>query len=153
MPGMGDPTDSADPFDLRRFVSAQKEDYKTALTELRSGRKESHWMWYIFPQIDGLGYSPTSKRYAIKSLSEARAYLQHPLLGSRLVECAETILQLTGRSASAIFGSPDDMKLRSSMTLFAAVPDADPVFARVLDKYFAGQPDRATLDLLDRLKA
>lgn len=153
MPGMGDPTDSPDPFDLQRFVSAQREDYYTALTELRSGRKESHWMWYIFPQIDGLGYSPTSKLYAIKSLSEARAYLQHPLLGQRLIECAEIVVQLTGRSASAIFGAPDDMKLRSSMTLFAAVPGADPVFARVLEKYFAGQPDQRTLDLLAKLKA
>ncbi|HEY0606857.1 MAG TPA: DUF1810 domain-containing protein [Herpetosiphonaceae bacterium] len=153
MPTMSDPTDPPDPFDLQRFVSAQERVYATVLAELRSGRKQSHWMWYIFPQIDGLGYSSTSKRYAIKSLSEARAYLQHPLLGSRLVECAAIVLQLTGRSASAIFGAPDDMKLRSSMTLFAAVPDADPVFAQVLEKYFAGQPDRATLDLLAKLEA
>lgn len=140
-----------EPFDLQRFVSAQERVYATVLEELRSGRKQSHWMWYIFPQIDGLGYSTTSKRYAIKSRAEASAYLQHPLLGNRLVECSEIVLQITGRSASAIFGAPDDMKLRSSMTLFAAVPESGPVFAQILEKYFGGQPDRRTLDLLDKL--
>lgn len=153
MPSMDDPTAATDPFDLQRFVSAQERVYAPVLSELRSGRKQSHWMWYIFPQIDGLGHSSTSKHYAIKSQAEARAYLQHPLLGSRLVECAEIVSQITGRSALAIFGTPDDMKLRSSMTLFAAVPESDPVFAQVLEKYFAGQPDRRTLDLLARLTA
>lgn len=148
---MSDPTNPADPFDLQRFVSAQERVYATVLEELRSGRKQSHWMWYIFPQIDGLGYSATSKHYAIRSRAETSAYLQHPLLGSRLVECSNIVLQITGRSASAIFGAPDDMKLRSSMTLFAAVPESDPVFAQILEKYFGGQPDRRTLDLLDKL--
>lgn len=152
MPAANDPLDSPDPFDLQRFTSAQERVYRDVLAELRGGRKRSHWMWFIFPQIEGLGYSATSKHYAIKSPQEARAYLQHPVLGARLVECAETILQLTGRSASEIFGSPDDMKLRSSMTLFAAVADTDSVFARVLDKYFGGKPDQKTLDLLAKYK-
>lgn len=152
MPTTNDPLDPPDTFDLQRFVSAQERVYRDVLAELRGGRKRSHWMWFIFPQIEGLGYSATSKHYAIKSPQEARAYLQHPILGARLVECAETVLQLTGRSASEIFGSPDDMKLHSSMTLFAAVAD-DSVFARVLEKYFGGKPDRKTLDLLAKHKA
>lgn len=153
MASRNDSLGNNDPFDLQRFISAQQRDYATALAELRGGRKRSHWIWYIFPQIEGLGYSSTSRHYAIKSLPEARAYLQHPILGRRLVECAEAVLQINGRSAAEIFGAPDDMKLRSSMTLFAAVPDADPVFARVLDRYFGGQPDRRTLDLLAKLTA
>lgn len=152
MPTTNDPLDPPDPFDLQRFVSAQERVYRDVLAELRGGRKHSHWMWFIFPQFEGLGYSATSKHYAIKSPQEAHAYLQHPILGTRLVECAETVLQLTGRSASEIFGSPDDMKLRSSMTLFAAVADNASVFARVLDKYFGGKPDQKTLDLLAKHK-
>lgn len=143
-------TTSSDPFDLQRFVSAQAPVYDTVLAELRGGRKRTHWMWFIFPQIDGLGYSSTSKYYAIKSREEARHYLNHPVLGKRLHECATAILGIEGRSAHDIFGSPDDMKLKSSMTLFAAVAPEDPVFAQVLDKYFQGQRDRRTLDLLDR---
>lgn len=137
-----------DPFNLRRFVSAQEPVYPAVLTELRHGRKRTHWMWFIFPQYQGLGYSSTSKHYAIKSVEEARQYLSHPLLGSRLVECAEIVLHTNGRSASEIFGSPDDMKLHSSMTLFAALSDSESIFSRVLDKYFQGKRDTKTLDLL-----
>ena len=121
------------------------------LAELRSGRKRTHWMWYIFPQIDGLGYSPTSKHYAIKSKEEAHQYLSHPILGRRLLECAEMVLTIKGRSASEIFGSPDDLKLKSSMTLFASVTNPESVFTRVLDKYFHGQRDSKTLNLLEHL--
>jgi uncharacterized protein (DUF1810 family) len=139
-----------DPFDLNRFVEAQGGIYDTALAELRNGKKRSHWMWFVFPQIAGLGFSPTSRMYAIKSLEEARAYLNHPVLGPRLRECAEAVLAVEGSSASAIFGYPDDMKLKSSMTLFACVEGSDPVFARVLDKYFDGEQDSKTLQLLGR---
>src|ERR1044071_10478522 len=114
MPATNDPIDPRAPFDLQRFVSVQERIYRDVVAELRDGRKRSHWMWFIFPQIEGLGFSATSQHYAIKSPQEARAYLQHPVLGARLVECAETVLQITGRSAAEIFGSPDDMKLRSS---------------------------------------
>jgi len=145
-----DPSNQNDPFNLQRFVSAQARDYKAARTELRRGRKETHWMWYIFPQIDGLGNSSTSKRYAIKSKAEARQYLEHPVLGENLRECAQILLDLEGRSASEIFGYPDDMKLKSSMTLFAQVTDPESVFASVLDKYFQGERDIRTLDLLNQ---
>lgn len=138
-----------DPFNLHRFVAAQEPVYSTVLAELRGGAKRTHWMWFIFPQIDGLGQSATSRYYSIKSLEEARQYLLHPVLGRRLLECAETLLAIDGRSASEIFGFPDDMKLKSSMTLFARVPDSEPVFARVLERYFNGEEDQTTLDLLD----
>lgn len=137
-----------DPHDLSRFVRAQADDYERALAEIKSGRKRSHWMWYIFPQIEGLGSSSMSRRYSIKSLAEARAYLDHPLLGHRLVECADVALGLKGRSAADIFGSPDDMKLKSCATLFASVSPSDSVFARLLDKYFMGERDGKTLELL-----
>ena len=137
-----------DPFNLSRFVSAQARDYEIAREELRNGRKRTHWIWYIFPQIDGLGYSANSKFYAIKSKAEAQKYLEHPLLGARLLECANLLLKLEGRSASEIFGSPDDLKLKSSMTLFAAVQSQESVFARVLDKYFQGKRDITTIELL-----
>jgi uncharacterized protein (DUF1810 family) len=137
-----------DPHDLNRFVAAQEEDYEQALREVRGGRKRSHWIWYIYPQFDGLGYSSMSKRYAIKSLAEARAYLQHPVLGPRLVECAEAALGVEGKTAHEIFGSPDDMKLRSCATLFARVSQPGSVFHRVIDKYFDGKPDENTLRLL-----
>jgi uncharacterized protein (DUF1810 family) len=143
-----DPGTTTDPHDLARFVQAQEGDHERALSEIRSGRKRSHWMWYIFPQYDGLGFSPTSRRYAIKSLAEAQAYLGHPVLGPRLVECAQAALGVEGRSAYEIFGSPDDMKLRSCATLFARVSPAGSVFQRLLDKYFQGQPDAKTLRLL-----
>ena len=137
-----------DPFLLDRFVKAQEDDYATALAENRRGRKESHWMWYIFPQYDGLGFSATSKHFAIKSLDEARAYLAHSILGPRLIECATAALAVEGKSARAVFGSPDDMKLRSCATLFAHVSPAGSVFHRLLDKYFDGKPDEKTLRLV-----
>ena len=134
--------------DLTRFINAQAGNYHSALSEVRKGKKRSHWMWYIFPQIKGLGFSETSKFYAIQNLDEAAAYLHDPVLGKRLVEISKALLNLPGSSAYQIFGSPDDMKLRSSMTLFAAVPGADAVFQTVLDKYFNGSPDTATLRLI-----
>lgn len=146
---MQEVNDSNDPFDLNRFVLAQAEDYSTALAEIRAGRKQSHWMWFVFPQIDGLGFSAMSKQYAIRSVNEARAYLAHPLLGPRLVRCCMAALEVEGRSANKIFGSPDDLKLRSSMTLFAKVSPAGSVFAKVLEKYFEGVGDGRTLGLLE----
>ena len=138
---------SNDPFDLERFVRAQAPDYERALSELRNGEKRSHWMWYIFPQIEGLGQSPMSHRYSIKSGAEARAYLAHPVLGPRLRECAVVVNGIVGRSAYEIFGSPDDMKLRSCATLFASVSD-DAVFSQLLRKYFNDEKDKETLRLL-----
>jgi uncharacterized protein (DUF1810 family) len=143
-----EPGTSNDPHDLGRFVEAQQDDYHQALAEIRAGRKRSHWMWYVFPQYEGLGFSSTSVRYAIKSVAEAEAYLRHPVLGPRLVECAEAVLGVEGRSASEIFGSPDDMKLRSCATLFARVSPAGSVFERILRKYFPAGPDGTTLRLL-----
>jgi uncharacterized protein (DUF1810 family) len=139
---------TSDPHDLHRFVQAQEGVYARALSELRRGRKQSHWMWYVFPQFDGLGLSSTSRRYSIKSLAEAQAYLGHPVLGPRLVECAETVLGVEGRSALEIFGSPDDAKLRSCATLFACVSPVGSVFERLLGKYFQGERDGATLRLI-----
>jgi uncharacterized protein (DUF1810 family) len=137
-----------DPYDLRRFVQAQAKDYAQALSEIRSGRKRSHWIWYIFPQIDGLAFSATSKHYAIKSIGEAQAYLAHPMLGPRLIECAEAALGIEGRSATEIFGSPDDLKLKSCATLFAAVSPEGSVFDRLLEKYYRNKRDGKTLRLL-----
>ena len=137
-----------DPHNLSRFVEAQADDYETALSEIRAGRKRSHWMWYIFPQFAGLGFSATSQRYAIKSKAEAEAYLAHPTLGPRLVRCSVATLEVEGRSASQIFGSPDDVKLRSSATLFAAVSPAGSVFQQVLNRFFGGASDPATTRLL-----
>jgi len=134
--------------DLNRFVQAQENDYERALSEVRHGRKCSHWMWYIFPQFDGLGFSQTAKRYAIKSIAEAKAYLSHPVLGPRLIECVEATLSVQGRSAYEIFGTPDDMKLKSCATLFAYVSPRDSVFDRLLDKFFQGGRDNKTLRLL-----
>jgi uncharacterized protein (DUF1810 family) len=133
---------------LSRFLEAQRDVYPRALAEIRSGRKRSHWIWFIFPQIAGLGISATSRRYAIRNLAEAADYLDHPILGKRLVECAEAALAVDGRSAFEIFGSPDEMKLRSCATLFARVSPAGSVFHRLLDKYFDGEPDDRTLRLL-----
>ncbi len=137
-----------DPFELERFVSAQSGAYSRALAELRGGEKRSHWMWFIFPQIEGLGHSSTARHYSIKSIEEARAYLAHPVLGPRLLECAQAVLTVEGRSAADIFGYPDDMKLRSSMTLFAQVSEPDSVFVQVLEKYYHGRQDDRTLELL-----
>jgi len=138
-----------DPHDLSRFVQAQEDDYEQALSEIGGGRKDSHWMWYVFPQINGLGSSPTAKLYAIKSRAEAEAYLRHPILGPRLLEIAEAALRVEGRSARDIFGSPDDMKLRSCATLFASISPEGSVFHRLLDKYFQGRPDARTIELLE----
>lgn len=138
---------TSDPYDLERFVRAQATDYDQALAELREGRKRSHWMWYIFPQIEGLGLSPMSRQYAIKSAAEARAYLDHPVLGPRLNECATVVYNIAGRSAFEILGAPDDMKLRSSATLFASVSGGG-IFEQLIQKYFAGQHDEKTLKRL-----
>ena len=138
-----------DPYDLARFVEAQRDDHDRALAELAGGRKRSHWMWYVFPQIAGLGISATSRRYAVTGRAEAEAYLRHPVLGPRLVEICEAALGVEGRSAGEVFGSPDDMKLRSCATLFAAVAPPGSVFDRVLQKYFRGERDDQTLRLLD----
>ncbi len=137
-----------DPFHLSRFVEAQEHDFNRALAEIQSGRKRSHWMWYIFPQFDGLAFSSTSEFYAIKSIDEAKAYLNHPILGPRLHQCAEAALGVEGRSATEIFGSPDDLKLRSCATLFACVSPPGSVFERLLEKYYGGQRDERTLRLL-----
>jgi uncharacterized protein (DUF1810 family) len=135
-----------DPYDLQRFVSAQDTGgtYDRAVAELRAGRKTSHWMWFVFPQIAGLGISPTSRTYAITSLDEARAYLAHPVLGPRLTECAAILAGLPGRSAEQIFGHLDAQKLCSSITLFMLAAPGEPVFRQVLDQYFGGIPDPAT---------
>jgi uncharacterized protein (DUF1810 family) len=142
---VNDPAAEDDPHNLSRFVAVQATDYERALAEIKSGRKHSHWMWYIFPQLDGLGSSSMSKRYAIKTAAEASAYLAHPVLGRRLVEIANVALEVEGRTAFEIFGSPDDMKLRSCATLFASVSPTGSVFHRLLDKYFQGQQDGRTL--------
>lgn len=138
----------ADPHDLARFVEAQEGVYPQALAEIGAGRKRSHWMWFVFPQLDGLGSSPMARRFAIKTLAEAEAYLRHPVLGPRLLECVTAVLGLEGKTAHEIFGSPDDWKLRSCVTLFARVSSAGSPFERALDAYFAGQPDERMLELL-----
>jgi uncharacterized protein (DUF1810 family) len=137
-----------DSHDLDRFVKAQISSYKDALAELRAGRKRSHWMWYIFPQFAGLGVSSTSQKYAIKSIDEARAYLAHTVLGPRLAECCDAVLAIEGRTAYEIMGTPDDLKLRSCATLFGRVAPAGSVYERVLERYFQGAPDEATLRLI-----
>jgi uncharacterized protein (DUF1810 family) len=134
-----------DPYDLERFVVAQAPVYDAVRAELRAGRKRSHWMWFVFPQIRGLGISPTAMRYAVASLDEARAYLAHPLLGPRLGECVGLILALEGRSAVEIFGPIDATKLRSCLTLFEAAAPEDRIFGRALETYFGGERDPATL--------
>jgi uncharacterized protein (DUF1810 family) len=140
-----------DPYGLQRFLDAQDAGgvYQAAVAELRAGRKRSHWMWYVFPQLAGLGRSSVSRTYAISSLSEARAYLQHPVLGPRLHECAGILSELHGRGARDILGDIDAIKLRSSMTLFAAAAPEDPLFLRVLDVHFKGLPDAATEALIE----
>ena len=137
-----------DALDLDRFVQAQGDVYETALGELRRGEKRTHWMWFIFPQLAGLGRSPTARRYAIANRAEAEAYLRHPVLGARLVECAEAVLAVKGRSALEIFGSTDAMKLRSSATLFSLVSAPGSVFERILDTYFGQEADARTVGLL-----
>ena len=142
------PGHTDDPFELDRFLHAQETSYERALAEISDGRKRSHWMWYIFPQFEGLGLTPTSRRYAIRSLDEARAYLAHPVLGPRLLACAEAALRVEGQSANDIFGSPDDLKLRSCATLFGCVSPPDSAFDRILRKYYGGERDGRTLQLL-----
>lgn len=139
-----------DPYDLERFVLAQDagETYRHALEELRGGAKRSHWMWFVFPQLAGLGQSPTARKYAVSSIDEARAYLRHPVLGPRLVECAEVVAGLEGRTAGQIFGGIDERKLHSSMTLFLRADPQQAAFRVVLAKYFEGLPDAATDRLL-----
>ncbi|HEX2558835.1 DUF1810 domain-containing protein [Phenylobacterium sp.] len=139
---------SADPFRLSRFVDAQASAYEAALAELKRGRKTSHWIWFVFPQIAGLGFSQTSQFYAIGSLDEARAYLDHPILGPRLGACVATVLNHRGRSAREIFGTPDDMKFCSSMTLFAHAAPDEPLFRQALEAFFAGERDPLTLQRL-----
>ena len=150
MPADTAPATQSDPFDLQRFVIAQNAGgtYERALAELRAGYKISHWMWFVFPQIAGLGTSPTSTRYAIRSIDEAKAYLDHEVLGPRLLACAEALLDLSGATAAEVLGGIDAQKLRSSMTLFSRADPDNPAFARVLDQYFRGEPDTATDRLL-----
>lgn len=135
---------SQDPFELERFVAAQAEPYASALAELRAGHKRSHWMWFVFPQIEGLGSSFMAQRYALSGLAEARAYLAHPVLGARLLECTRTLNALQGRSAQQIFGATDAMKFRSSMTLFDAAAGPGSEFSRALELYFGGERDALT---------
>jgi uncharacterized protein (DUF1810 family) len=141
-------SDGADPFDLRRFVDAQDRVYDTVLAELRNGAKRSHWIWFVFPQLQGLGRSATASRYGISSLDEARAYLAHPVLGPRLRECTRLAALIEGRSVDEIFGWPDNLKVRSSMTLFARATDDNAEFRAVLDKFYNGEDDPATVELL-----
>jgi len=137
-----------DRYHLQRFIDAQNPVYEKVCTELRDGRKESHWMWFIFPQIRGLGNSPTATAFGISSRGEAEAYLAHPVLGNRLKECTLLVNEVEGRSAEQIFGYPDVLKFRSSMTLFASVATDNQLFTRALQRYFDGQPDRRTLERL-----
>ena len=137
--------------DLIRFLEAQNQMYVKALSEIKKGRKQSHWMWFIFPQLQGLGSSENARYFGIYGIDEAIRYLKHPVLGKHLLEIAQALLTINGKTASDIFGSPDDMKLRSSMTLFAiAAGDSEPIFEKVLDKYYAGQPDPVTVSLLKK---
>ena len=140
-----------DPYDLNRFVQAQKQDYATALDEITQGQKYSHWMWYIFPQIEGLGHSHIAQKYAISNAEEAKAYLADLVLGARLVECCEVLLDLdSSYTASEIFGFPDDLKLKSSMTLFAKVSAKDSVFHKVIEHYFNSEFDSKTINLINQ---
>ena len=138
-----------DRYDLQRFVDAQAGVYQQACAELRAGRKQSHWMWFVFPQIRGLGSSPMAMRYAISGMEEARAYLGHVVLGPRLRECSRIVVEAQGRTVGEIFGYPDDLKFHSSVTLFAAASAEESVFAQALERFFAGERDAATLDRLD----
>jgi uncharacterized protein (DUF1810 family) len=140
-----------DPFDLQRFVDAQEPVYAAVVAELRAARKTSHWMWFVFPQITGLGSSAVAQHYSIKSLAEAQSYPRHPVLGPRLAECVRLMLAIDGRAAAQILGGVDAMKFRSSMTLFERAAAEDPIFAQALEKYYDGRRDDATLAILDQL--
>ena len=139
-----------DPYNLQRFVDAQNQVIEEVRSELRAGRKRTHWMWFIFPQIRGLGGSPMSQKFAISSLQEAKAYLAHPVLGARLIECTQLINAIEGRSISQIFGYPDDLKFHSCITLFAQADANEPAFQQALSKYFGGEQDSATIQELRR---
>jgi uncharacterized protein (DUF1810 family) len=141
-------TGDKDPYNMRRFLDAQDPVYAQVCSELRAGRKRSHWMWFIFPQIQGLGYSPLAKKFAISSVDEAKAYLDHPILGARLKELCRLVNRVEGRSIEEIFGYPDDLKFRSSMTLFAHAASDDQIFRDALEKYFNGEDDPATVERL-----
>jgi uncharacterized protein (DUF1810 family) len=141
------PTDNT----LKRFLDAQEANYSDALTEIKRGKKQTHWMWYVFPQIAGLGFSETAKYYSIHDLTEANAYLAHPLLKKRLIDISHAMLAIDGKTANQVLGSPDDMKLKSSMTLFGSLPNTDPVFQAVLDKFYNGEKDQKTVAILNRL--
>jgi uncharacterized protein (DUF1810 family) len=141
----------ADPFDFQRFVIAQEDSFETALAEISAGYKVSHWMWFIFPQFAGLGFSSMARRYAIQSLAEARAYLAHPVLGPRLIACAEAVLRVDGKTAYDIFDTPDDLKLKSCATMFALVSPPGNVFGRLLEKYYDGEQDGRTLQMIGRV--
>ncbi len=142
-----------DEFNLQRFISAQDRQYADAIGELRTGRKRSHWMWFVFPQIEGLGHSAIAQHYAIRSLAEARAYLYHPLLGARLKECTLTVIKTEAGSARDIFGYPDDLKFHSCMTLFAEIEEEDSLFEAAIAKYYDGKTDAATLDILQAIES
>ncbi len=137
--------------DLSRFTDAQNKDYSIALEEIKQGKKRSHWIWYIFPQIQGLGFSETSKYYAIRNIQEANQYLKHPVLGNRLINICRVLLDQEGNNANRIFGSPDDLKLKSSMTLFASLKETNPVFQMVLDKFFNGKRDERTKEIIAQI--
>ena len=139
-----------DPFDLDRFLNAQAGVYPQVLAELRAGHKQSHWIWFIFPQMKGLGHSSHSQFYGIASFEEAKAYLRHPVLGPRLEECTILVLQVEKKTIERILGSPDDLKFRSSMTLFSRAASGASVFVQALDKYYGGKPDQLTLELIDK---
>ena len=136
------------PHDLQRFVNPHKEDFEIALAEIKAGRKRSHWMWYIFPQIKGLGFSETSRYYALESIEEAKEFLHHPILGKNLLTITSELLTLNTTNARLIFGTPDDMKLFSSMTLFSLISPTNPIFIQVLEKFFNGEKDERTIQLL-----
>jgi len=144
---------TVDQYELNRFIHAQEDIYGQVISELKNGHKKSHWMWFIFPQIKGLGHSSSAQKYAIKNLDEATEYLNHPILGSRLIECCELLLAINDHSIAEILGYPDDLKLRSSMTLFAAVKGANPVFKQLLNQYFNGINDTRTIEILHAVTA
>jgi uncharacterized protein (DUF1810 family) len=137
---------------MKRFIDAQQLSFEAALSEIKRGRKQTHWMWYIFPQIQGLGFSETSKYYAIKDLNEAREYLKHPVLGARLIQICHALIEEKENNANNIFGSPDDLKLKSSMSLFASLENTDPVFQLVLNKFFKGERDEKTIRIIESQK-
>ncbi len=135
-------------YNLQRFIDAQESKFQKALNEIKNGRKQSHWMWFIFPQIAGLGFSETSKFYAIKNIAEASLYLEHHVLGFRLIEISKALLEIEGKTANQVFGNPDDLKLKSCMTLFSSIQNTNPIFETVLEKYFNGTKDFKTLQLI-----